>query len=54
VTLSVEPDAPVTSAPVRDSGVVRVLGLVVCVLATVVTSVVELYLTPLRLGGVPI
>jgi hypothetical protein len=40
--------------PHRDSGVVRSLGLFVTVLATVVTAVVELYLTPLRLGGVPI
>ena len=54
MTLSVEPEAPVTPPPVRDSGVARILGLVVSALATVVTSVVELYLTPLRLGGVPI
>ena len=54
MTLSVENEAPVTPQPVRDSGLIRALGILVSVLATVVTAVTELYLTPLRLGGVPI
>jgi hypothetical protein len=33
---------------------VRAGGLVVVVVATLVTALVELYLTPLRVGGVPI
>jgi hypothetical protein len=33
---------------------IRVGGVVVVLLATVVTAVAELYLTPLRVGGVPI
>jgi hypothetical protein len=33
---------------------IRAAGLLIAVLATVVTAVAELYLTPLRIGGVPI
>jgi hypothetical protein len=40
--------------PPADRTLVRAAGLVVSALATVVTAVVELYLTPLRIGGVPI
>lgn len=45
------PEEP-PAAP-RDSAVVRVAGLVVTLVATVVTALVELYLTPLRVFGVP-
>ena len=41
--------------PSRAAGVaVAAGGLIVALLATVVTAVVELYLTPLRIAGVPI
>ena len=34
--------------------VIRVAGLVIAVLATVLTAALELFLSPLRLGGVPV
>jgi hypothetical protein len=34
--------------------VVRTAGLVIAVLATVLTAALEIFLTPLRLGGVPV
>ncbi|MEV6487208.1 hypothetical protein AB0M20_01020 [Actinoplanes sp. NPDC051633] len=40
--------------PRRDLGIVRALGVLVSAVATLVTALVELYLTPLRLAGVPI
>lgn len=40
--------------PPADSALIRATGLVVTVVATLVTAVVELYLTPLRIAGVPI
>jgi hypothetical protein len=58
VTVSVEPEtlpeAPVErSRPVVDL-VFQVLGVVISLLATVLTGVLELFLTPLRVGGVPV
>lgn len=58
MTVSTSP-APAQSVeepppPPSDSGLIRVTGLVVSVVATPVTAVVELYLTPLRIAGVPI
>ena len=50
----VEPDAPATPPEVRESPLVGALGLAVAVVATLVTALAELYLTPLRLGGVPV
>ncbi|GLY95740.1 hypothetical protein [Actinoplanes sp. NBRC 103695] len=40
--------------PPADSALIRAAGLVVTIVATMVTAVVELYLTPLRIAGVPI
>jgi hypothetical protein len=40
--------------PRRELGIVRMCGVLVAAVATLVTALVELYLTPLRLGGVPI
>jgi hypothetical protein len=55
VIVSVEQSAPEIPPPAaRDRGVVRFLGLVVAIVATVVSAVAELYLTPLRLAGVPV
>jgi hypothetical protein len=59
VTVSAEPETtaeerpPPRPHPAADA-LVRIAGLVVALLATVVTAVAELYLTPLRIGGVPI
>jgi hypothetical protein len=51
----VEAPAPPERTPSAAAEVaVRAGGVVVVVLATVVTAVAELYLTPLRVGGVPI
>ena len=52
-------EAPAPAPPERKPRMaaavaVRAGGVVVVLLATVVTAVAELYLTPLRLGGVPI
>ena len=58
MTVSVEepraPEEQPPPPPPRDSALVRAGGLVVALTATVVTSIVELYLTPLRIAGVPI
>jgi hypothetical protein len=59
VTVSTEPQAtaedrpPARPRPAADA-LLRVAGLVVALVATVLTAVAELYLTPLRVGGVPI
>lgn len=45
---------PEALPPPRDRGIVRALGVAVSIVATVVTAVAELYLSPLRIGGVPI
>ena len=57
-------DAPPVSTPADELPpapssralelVIRTAGLVIAVLATVLTAALELFLTPLRLGGVPI
>jgi hypothetical protein len=50
-----EAPAPVEHRPSAAADrAVRAAGVVVALLATVVTAVAELYLTPLRVGGVPI
>ena len=54
MSVTVQPEAPAEQAPERDSTLLRIAGLAVAITATVVTAVAELYLTPLRLGGVPI
>jgi hypothetical protein len=54
MSVTVEPEVAAEQAPARDNPLVGVAGLVVAVVAVVVTAVAELYLTPLRLGGVPI
>ena len=51
VQTPVEPKRPDPRAGAR---LLAAAGLLIAVLATVVTAVAELYLTPLRLGGVPI
>ncbi|MFG1602931.1 hypothetical protein [Actinoplanes sp. NPDC049265] len=57
MTVSTSP-APTSESPPppppADSTLVRTGGLIVSVLATLVTAVAELYLTPLRIAGVPI
>ena len=54
MSVTVEPEVTTEQAPARDNPLIRVAGLVVAVAAVVVAAVAELYLTPLRLGGVPI
>lgn len=57
MTVHAEVQAPVEEPRAPDPRVdllIRVAGVVVSILATVVTAVVEFYLTPLRIGGVPI
>ena len=58
MTVSTEPETLAEAPPARPRPVVdlaiRVAGVVVALLATVVTAVAELYLSPLHLGGVPI
>jgi hypothetical protein len=58
VTVSTEPETLAEDPPARPRPVVdlvlRVAGVVITLLATVVTAVAELYLTPLHVGGVPI
>jgi hypothetical protein len=58
VTVSTEPETLTEAPPPRPRPVVdlviRVAGVVIALLATVVTAVLELFLTPLRLGGVPV
>ena len=56
MTVSAEVEAPVVEKrpDPRLGPVLAVAGLVVAILATVVTAAAELYLTPLRIGGVPI
>ncbi len=60
MTAAVEVETPVEEkrldprlASMLASGL-RVAGLLIAIVATVVTAVAELYLTPLRLGGVPL
>jgi hypothetical protein len=54
-------DLPAPSAPEEErtpsralDRILRAAGLVVALLATVLTAALELFLTPLRLGGVPV
>jgi hypothetical protein len=54
-------DLPASSAPEGErtpsralDRTVRAAGLIVALLATVVTAALEVFLTPLRLGGVPV
>lgn len=54
VSLAPTQESPEPPPPPSDSGVVRAAGLLVAVVATVVTAIVELYLTPLRIAGVPV
>ena len=60
MTLDAPPVAtPADELPPASPGraleyVIRVAGLVIAVLATVLTAALELFLSPLRLGGVPI
>jgi hypothetical protein len=54
VTMTEAPAPPQQKESVAAELAIRVGGVVVVLLATVVTAVAELYLTPLRLGGVPI
>ncbi|MCA2214057.1 hypothetical protein [Jidongwangia harbinensis] len=58
MTVSVEPETIGEAPAERPRPVVdllfRVLGLVISLVATVVTGVLELFLTPLRIGGVPV
>jgi hypothetical protein len=51
VETPVEPPRP---ADPRVDLLIRIGGVVVSILATVVTAIVEFYLTPLRIGGIPI
>jgi hypothetical protein len=55
MTVSAEAETPVEEKrpDPRLAPVLGVAGLLISILATVVTAVAELYLTPLRLGGVP-
>ena len=56
MTVSTEPVEALQEepAPPADSTVIRVAGLFVVAIATLVTAIVELYLTPLRIAGVPV
>jgi hypothetical protein len=56
MTVSAEVQTPVeeTRREPRLAPVLAAAGLLITILATVVTAVAELYLTPLRLGGVPV
>jgi hypothetical protein len=56
MTVSAEAETPVEEKrpDPRLAPVLLAAGLLVSIVATVVTAVAELYLTPLRLGGVPI
>jgi hypothetical protein len=55
MSVEVSPDAPPDApAPERDSTVVRICGVIVVIIATVVTAVAEFYLNALRVGGVQI
>jgi hypothetical protein len=56
MTVSAEAETPVEqkSPDPRLAPLLGGLGLLIAILATVVTAVAELYLTPLRLGGVPV
>jgi len=56
MTVSAEVEAPVVQKrpDPRLGPVLAIAGLVIAILATVVTAAAELYLTPLRIGGVPI
>lgn len=56
MTVSTEVESPVEQERLvsRLAPVLAAAGLLIAILATVVTAAAELYLTPLRLGGVPI
>ena len=56
MTVSAEVEAPVEEIrrEPRLGPLLTAAGLLIAILATVVTAVAELYLTPLRLGGVPV
>ena len=56
MTVSAEVETPVEEKrpDPRLAPVLVAAGLLVAILATVVTAVAEFYLTPVRLGGVPI
>jgi hypothetical protein len=56
MTVSAEAETPVEDKrpDPRLGPLLGAAGLLVAILATVVTATAELYLTPLRLGGVPI
>ncbi len=54
MTMTEAPAPPERRESATAELAVRVGGVVVVVVATVVTAVAELYLTPLRVGGVPI
>jgi len=56
MTVSAELETPVEEkrADPRLPPLLGAAGLLIAILATMVTAVAELYLTPLRLGGVPI
>ena len=54
MTLTESPPAEEQRQSRRAGRAIGVAGLVISLVATVVTAVAELYLTPLRIGGVPI
>jgi hypothetical protein len=57
MSLSAEVEAPVEQTrtpPPFLAPLLRTAGMLISIVATVVTAVAELYLTPLRIGGVPI
>ncbi len=51
--VSTPPDAD-TAVPRREGRLVPVLGLVISLLATLFSGILEIFLTPLRVGGFPI
>lgn len=57
MTVDAEVQAPVAQPRTPDPRLdllIRVAGVVISIIATVVTAVAELYLSPLRIGGIPI
>ena len=57
MTVDAEVQAPVAEPRTPDPRLdllIRVAGVVISIVATVVTAVAELYLSPLRIGGIPI
>jgi hypothetical protein len=54
VTLVSTPPDTDPDAPRRESRLIPILGLVVSLLATLFSGILEIFLTPLRVGGFPI